>query len=114
MTNETPITRAERLNPALLASAMLILAMLIVQAARLAPANEARADVSTVGGLSILTASSGDGEDILCILDTRAERLLVYGVVNRNQVDLHQAVDVSIVFSEARAAAAGPAGRPRR
>ncbi|TVQ64960.1 MAG: hypothetical protein EA379_00535 [Phycisphaerales bacterium] len=115
-TNHQTDEAGSRGSGALLACAMLIVAMIIVQAGRMAPVNEAWADVSQVAGLSILTASSGDNEDVLCILDTRAEKLLVYSVVNRNSVELQQAVDLGAVFTEARAATGvgAPTGRPRR
>lgn len=99
-------------HAALWASAALILALIIAQIGRLSPFSAASAEVTQVAGLTVMTAFSGDGEQVLCVLDSRAERLLVYGVVNRNQIDLYQTVDVATLFADARAA--GATGRPRR
>ncbi len=91
---------------ALWASALVILAMLITQAGQRWAESAAQAsDVATIGDLTILTADSGDNEDILAILDRRNETLFVYGVRNRQSVELFDSYDMSRVFMDARVAA---------
>lgn len=112
-TAHTPDNQPRAAHGALWASAALILALIIVQIGRLVPFSNANASsVTQVAGLTVLTAHSADSEEIVCILDTRAERLLVYGVLNRNQVELHQTIDVAALFTDARNAAG--ATRQRR
>ncbi len=65
---------------------------------------EARADVVAAGGeFAALTADTGS-EDILVILDQRAEQLLVYGVRNQNAIEFRGRQSVSELFLEARRA----------
>ncbi|MEC9373492.1 MAG: hypothetical protein VYC34_06595 [Planctomycetota bacterium] len=91
---------------ALWASAFVILALIVSQAGRLPGVNPAYAgNVSEVGDLTILTADSGDNEDILCILDNRSEKLFIYGVQNRQSVELFQTYNLSQTFTDARRAA---------
>jgi hypothetical protein len=72
------------------ASAFVILALIIVQAGRL-PGNPAHAStVSERGSYSLLTADSGKGGDtepdeILCVMDSRDQVLLVYEIENARQ-----------------------------
>jgi hypothetical protein len=104
--------RTARVNPgaaALWASAFVIGAMIIVQAGKLpSRGNAARAgNVSEIGDLTILTADSGDNEDILCILDRRSEQLFIYGVKNRRSVELFQTYQLADTFTDARRAAGG-------
>ncbi len=96
---------------ALWASAFVIFALIIVQAGRLDTGNAAYAgNVTSIGDLTILTAEGGDNDDVLAILDRRDERLFMYGVRNRNQVELFQIYELGGaqgMFAQARQAA-GP------
>jgi hypothetical protein len=107
-TPPTPITIPVRPRPAassaLWASAFVLVALIVVQAGRI---GEARADmVSTVGGLSILTADTGS-EESLFVLDSRKEEISVYRVVNQNTLELYRRYELPRVFGDARSKALG-------
>ncbi len=105
--------RGERVDAgagALWASACVIAALLVVQAGRLGgPGGPAYAGPSpaTVADLTALTPAAGDSEEVLCVVDRRAETMYVYGVVNNSRVDLLQAVRLGDLFAQARAAQGG-------
>lgn len=91
-------------SAALWASAMLIVAMIIVQAGRIPTAT---ADmVAAAGGVQIMT-TMGPGDELVYVLDTRDERLYVYQVVNQASLELLDRQDVAEMFTAAAAQAAG-------
>lgn len=98
---------------ALWASAMVILALVILQAGRLNSGKQALADVISVDDTVLLTAAVDGTEDILCVMDSRTDTLLVYGVVNRNTIELRETVNLAELFQTSRGPT-GPGGRPRR
>lgn len=111
-TNTSP-ARIDSGAAALWASAMIILALVILQAGRLGAGKQALADVISVDDTVLLTASVDGTEDILCVMDSRTDTLLVYGVVNRNTIELRETVNLAELFQASRGPA-GPGGRPRR
>ena len=110
--NSTP-ARIDSGAAALWASAMVILALVILQAGRLGAGRQAMADVISVDDTVLLTSEVDGTEDILTVLDSRTDTLLVYGVVNRNTIELRETVNLAELFQSARGPA-GPGGRPRR
>lgn len=98
---------------ALWASAMIILALVILQAGRLGAGKQALADVISVDDTVLLTAEVDGTEDILAVLDSRTDTMLIYGVVNRNTIELRETINLAELFQAARGPA-GPGGRPRR
>lgn len=62
--------------------------------------------VSAVGPLTILTAESNN-EDLVLVLDNRAEELFVYRTDIRSGIQLHQRLTIPQVFAEARARSQG-------
>jgi len=91
-------------SAALWASAMLIAALVIVQAGRIPTAT---ADmVSAAGGVQIMT-TQGPDDELVYVLDTRDERLYVYQVVNQASLELLNRQDVAQIFTAAAAQAAG-------
>jgi hypothetical protein len=70
----------------------------------------ARDVVSQVGPYTVLTFDGGN-EDILLVLDSRAEDLYSYRVVNQNRLDLLGRESLSEMFASARLA--GTAGGRR-
>jgi hypothetical protein len=108
-------TNRQRINPsvgALWASAFVLAGMVIMQAGRLGVGNEADASVTNVGEVTVLTANTGANEDVILVLDDRTDALLVYGVENRNRVELYQNLKVSDFFQQARGQGSG--GRSNR
>jgi hypothetical protein len=72
---------------------------------------EARADagsgmVSQVGAYTMMT-TAGQNEDVLLVIDGRAEELLVYRTDNANGVQLMQRLNLPRAFLDARARAMG-------
>ncbi len=99
-----------RLNSsaALSASAVIIAALIIVQAGRLLTGPDARADVvATSGNVTALTVEASNSNDVLLVLDGRSEELLVYKVENQSNVELHKKYNLPRMFSDARARASG-------
>lgn len=90
--------------PALWASAFVLLAMIVTQAGRITGggAEAIAGTVSRVNDLTVLTAEAGDGQDNLILLDQRSERIFVYGVEQRQNVQLIESYDMKEVFRNAR------------
>jgi hypothetical protein len=96
-------------SAALWASAFVILALIIVQAGRL-PGNLANAAVQADrGSYTLMTADSGKGGDeepdeILCVIDSREQILLVYDIENARQggIQLRDGYALSDLFVQAR------------
>lgn len=85
------------------ASALLIAALVVVQAGRLLTGTPAQADmVSTSGVFTALTSEATNSNDVLLVLDGRSEELLVYKVENQNSVELYKKYNVPRLMSEAR------------
>ncbi len=84
------------------ASALIIVGMIIANAARILPGNTAYADVSEVADLTVLTSRASDDNDILAVLDRRGERLYVYAIEQGRSVELYQVQDLSQLFTQAR------------
>lgn len=96
---------------ALCASAFVLAALIVLQlgAGRGTPASAST--VAAVGDITALTASITTDEETLCVLDARAEKLLVYRVQNRNRLELQHVLDLPQAFAEAKG---GGQPRPRR
>jgi hypothetical protein len=62
--------------------------------------------VSQAGGVSILS-SEVSNEEIVCVLDSRQDQLLVYRLDGRDGVQLLQRVQAAQLFQDARAKATG-------
>ena len=91
-------------------SAFVILALIVVQAGRF-PGNAANASVQADrGSYTLLTASNGKGgqpgepDEILCVLDSREQMLLVYEIedVRRGGMMLRDGYMLSDLFIKAR------------
>ena len=97
----TPTDRSGAALAPLWASAAVLLGLVIVIAGRRAE-SRAVADVATVGDLVATNLRSGTDEDVVAVLDTRSEVMLVYRVENRRSVELVQGVKIPEAFAEAR------------
>lgn len=112
--NDAPHTRTLRRSlgtaeAILLATAFLLVAIVLVQAGRL-PGNAAYAEMGVAGDdFTLVTASSGRGDDadpyeILWIVDSRGEVLHVYEIEDVRQGGIQQraTLDLRNVFANAR------------
>ncbi len=96
-------TRVDSNAAALWASAFVIMALIVTQASRLGLGSAAYADVSEAGDLTISTAASRDGEDVLLVIDGRTESLSAYGIVNRSSIRSYPVHNLRDLFTQARA-----------
>ncbi len=95
-------TTRERINPsvgALWASAFILAGLVVMQAGRLGAGSQAQADVVNFAGVTALSATTGDGSSVVLVLDDRTDNVLVYGLENRNRVELYQNLKVSELFA---------------
>lgn len=87
------------------ASALLIFAMILTQASRFGGPSEAHAElVAHIGELVALTANAGNDEDVMLVLDSRSDRLLVYAIQNGETLVLRSSYEVSSLFQQGQAA----------
>jgi len=88
-------------NAALVASAMVLGGLIVMQASKLA-GEPARADVVASTGPLTSLAFEAQNEDMVAVLDGRTEQILLYHVVNKSGVDLVQTYSVPRMFTDAR------------
>jgi hypothetical protein len=98
----------------LMALALVLSGLILMQGSKLAGPATAKADVvATAGSMTSLTATAGSS-DILLVIDGRSETLLVYRVENQNSVDLYNKYNLPRLFADARGRGVpgvrGPAG----
>ena len=93
-----------------LAAALTVIAAgrLIPSAVPAPPAADA-GTVSSVGDMTVLTSSTGSGEDIVTVLDQRSGTVSVYRSTSRRGIELVQVAPIEELFDQARAA--GPSNR---
>jgi hypothetical protein len=109
MSNHTEPRRRPRLSQSaisLWASALVILALVIVQAGRLDDGHKAFADVALIDDLTIMNADAGGGEEVVVIIDAGTERIFVYSMVNRAP-ELVVSESLSDLFLQAKAVSSG-------
>lgn len=98
-------TTAQRDLPTLLlgAVAIALCTLLLVQIGRGPAGTPAIADlVSNNADATLLAADAGNSEDVVLILDQRAEALLLYRCANQRTVDFKGRTDLRQLFFEAR------------
>lgn len=90
------------------AAAFVILALILTQASRFSGPGVAYAgNVSEVGDLVVLTAGAGNNEDVLIVLDSRSERLMVYGVGGNRQLQFLGNHQIGELFMQGRQSVGG-------
>jgi len=95
--------RRDRGSWVLLALAMFIGGLVVVQMSRLAGGTPAYADlVATAGEHTLLTVEAGNSEDVLVVLDHRAEALLLYRCLNQRSIEFKGRTDLRQLFFDAR------------
>ncbi len=109
--HHTPTTQATsgatRFGPGqstLWASALVLTALIIMQASRVVPAQAEM--VASDGDFTMMTTDAGT-EEALFVLDNRAEMLSAYIVVNQSSLQLQDRLSLPKVFSDARARTTG-------
>ncbi len=86
---------------ALWASAFVLMALIITQASTLGGAPAQAAGAVAVEDMVVVTASMSSTEDVLVILDQRADRLYVYGVEGNRNLRLYDGRELTTLFSQA-------------
>lgn len=106
MTTNAPTRRVNPGALSLWASAMMITALVIIQAGRVDTGHLAYADVTEAGDMVITNANAGGGEDVLVMIDQHEERVFVYGLQNRAP-EMLVAENLRDLFVQAKAQAGG-------
>jgi hypothetical protein len=97
-------------SAALWASAFVIAALILTQAGNLPASSALAGTAATSGGYSVVTANSGEGgegagaSDVIYVLDSRAETLLVYEIqdIRKQEIILRDGGSLSSLFRNAR------------
>ncbi|RMH28633.1 MAG: hypothetical protein D6693_03565 [Planctomycetota bacterium] len=85
------------------ASAIVLAGLILTSAAsRLGPGAAQAGLVWEKGDMTVLTAGAGNNEDVLLVLDTRAGKVLVYGIANGQTLEHRGNFDVATLFQPAR------------
>lgn len=87
---------------ALWASAFVIMAMIITQASDARLGKEARADITTVGSLTVTNVKAREDSDILLVINDAQERLYVFGIEQGRTLQLHETQSLPEIFTSAR------------
>lgn len=88
----------------LAASALVLLALILVRAGGVGPERTAMAEMTgTSGSYTAMTTKSG-AEELLYMVDDRSEQLLIYRVRGTSSVELAERQDLRQMFTAARAA----------
>lgn len=84
-------------------AALIIVALILTQASRFsAPGVAYAGNVSEVGDLVVLTAGAGNNEDVLVVMDSRSEKLLVYSVDGNRQLQFLGNYELGQLFTQGR------------
>ena len=83
------------------ASAFVLMALIGVQASHFGGAEAEAAGVVAVDGMVVLTAASGNGEDVLVVLDEREETISVFGVESQRSIRLYEKRRLPELFTSA-------------
>lgn len=102
MSDATQTTRIDTGAAALWASAFVIMAMIITQASNARLGKEARADVSSVGSMTVTNIQAREDSDVLLVLNDAQERLYIYGLEQGRSLELLQTQSLPEIFSSAR------------
>ena len=100
--NHDSTARIDTGAAALWASAFVIMAMIITQASNARLGNEARADVTTVGSMTVTNIQAREDSDVLLVLNDTQERLYIYGLEQGRSLDLLQSQSLPEIFESAR------------
>lgn len=97
----------DRARPAALwASACVILALIIITAGR-APQAVAQSNMVSATSSYTLLSTDGGSEDVIVVLDSRGEEILVYKILNQSKIELYQKVPLPDTFIRGRAGVQG-------
>lgn len=104
MNSETPAPsgRIDTGAAALWASAFVVMAMIITQASNARLGNEARADIASVGSLTVTNIREREDSDILVVINDVQERLYVFGIEQSRSLVLRETQSLPDIFTSAR------------
>jgi len=100
-----PTSTRQRINPsigALWASAFVLAGMVVLQAGRIGGGTQAHAEAVQFGEMTLISADAGSNKDVVLVLDDKSDALLVYGIENRDRVELYQNLKLSEFFVQAK------------
>ncbi len=110
----TPSTsfRALLARSALIAGAVVLSTLVVTQVLRLTSTRGIESTalaglVSDVGGMTILTAEA-NSDELVFVIDSRSEELMVYKAENNQTIDLLQKYSLPEIFNQARGRVGGP------
>ncbi len=84
------------------AAAFVIFAMILMQASRLGPGVAYANDSGSVADLALATVAVGNNEDVMVVLDGRAEKVMVYGISGNRQLEFLGNHSVSDLYIQGR------------
>lgn len=87
-------------------SAGVLAALIVVQGAGMLD-SPAKAEMSVTSGAYSMMTTDGGNEEILVVVDSRQESLMVYKVFNRERLQLLDREDLGVLFTRARTRAMG-------
>ncbi len=87
-------------------SAGVLAAMIIVQGSGVFE-SPAQAEMATTSGAFSMLTTDGGNDEILVVVDSRQESLMVYRAMNNNALELLEREELSSLFTRARARAMG-------
>ena len=105
MTAET-VSRTQRSGGWLWVSAGVLAGMIVVQGGGFFD-SPAQAEMATVNGSYSLMTTDGGNDEILVVIDSRQENLMVYRTFNDTELRMLEREELSGLFSRARARAMG-------
>jgi hypothetical protein len=103
--NERHTTRAANGTGVLLSLSAIVMSI-VLGSLWFAPESTSAGLVADVNGFTILS-NEVSNEEIVCVLDSRQEQLMVYRLDGRDGIQLLQRVSVSQMFNDARIKATG-------
>lgn len=109
--NTTPV-RSLLARVTLLAGAVVLATLVVTQVLRITSARGIESTalaglVSDVGGMTILTVEA-NSDELVFVIDSRSEELMVYKAENNQTLELLQKYNVPEVFNQAKARVVGP------
>jgi hypothetical protein len=100
--------RANNRDGAMWITAIALMALVLIVAGRGPLGADTALAVSNdrVGDMTVIGVDNGSGNDVVIVLDRINNMALVYSMIGRQNLELHQAEPIDRLFAQARAKAA--------